>query len=139
MKRNRKLFLLIASLLLLLLPGCSEQKSQPGSEEKKLDFTVAKKEDFPEELTKLIEEKQERPFKLSYAAGDALYLCVGYGEQSSGGYSITVDKLTFHDDTIHFATTLVGPKKDEDIDPAHTYPYIVIKTQFMDNAILFEP
>ena len=38
-------------------------------------------------------EKKEASFKMTYADSGYLYLCVGYGKQDSGGYSITVDDL----------------------------------------------
>ena len=49
--------------------------------------------DIPAELSRLMEEKKEKEFQLSYETGEDLYLAKGYGRQMSGGYSIQVEEL----------------------------------------------
>ena len=71
--------------------GCSWKQEKP--EKTNLAFTVVDEARLPEELLKLVTEKKEASFKMTYADSGYLYLCVGYGKQDSGGYSITVDDL----------------------------------------------
>lgn len=132
-----KLFLLIF-LTTLPLASCGTTKKIDEENSKKLDFTVVKEIDYPEELTKLLESKKKDVFKFSYSDGENLYLCVGYGTKDSGGFSITVDHLLQTDSGIHIKTTLKGPSTDEERSSATTYPCIVIKTEFIDEPVMFE-
>lgn len=129
---------LLFFLTTLLLAGCGTTKKTNEENSKKLDFTVVKEIDYPEELTKLLESKKKDIFKFSYSDGENLYLCVGYGTKDSGGFSIVVDHLLQTDSGIHIKTTLKGPATEEERSSATTFPYIVIKTEFMDEPILFE-
>ena len=68
----------------------------------------------------------------------ALYICVGYGEQATGGYSITVKELYLTDNAIYVDTNLKGPSPEELQNPVKSYPYIVLKTENMDKTVVFE-
>lgn len=103
-----------------------------------LDFTVVEQEDIPEELIKIIDEKKENPFKLSYANSNYLYIVEGYGKQQTGGYSIQINELYETDNAIYIHTTLLGPSKDEQIEQAITYPYVVAKIEFLEKNVVFE-
>lgn len=139
MQKLKKLicFFAILFIYVTLLVSC---KSQNMSVEKirDLDFTVVEVEEVPVELKDLIEEKKGKPFKLSYSDSKFLYIVVGYGEQTTGGYSITVEDLYLTKNAIYINTNLVGPEKDEMVTQAITYPYIVVKTEFLDVSIVFE-
>lgn len=123
----------------LLLGGCGEKKD-PLEKIKDLEFTVLADENIPEELKAVIEEKKSAPFKVTYQDNGFLYVCVGYGEQVSGGYSIAVNALYLTENAIYADTTLLGPDPS---DPAAgkkntpSCPYIVIKTEFVDKPVVF--
>ena len=127
------------AVVLLLLTGCAEQKD-PLEKIKDLEFTVLADENIPEELKTVIEEKKNAPFKVTYQDNGFLYICVGYGEQVSGGYSITVNALYLTENAIYADTTLLGPDPS---DPAAgkkntpSCPYVVIKTEFIDKPVVF--
>ena len=110
------------------------------SEEKvrDIEFTVVNDEDIPETLKNAIEEKKKNAFKLSYADNNDLYLVAGYGEQPTGGYSIVVDELYATDNTIVFATTLKGPQEEQSIQNFMTYPYIVVKMEYLDYEVIYK-
>ena len=91
-----------------------------------------------EELLKLVAEKKEASFKMTYADSGYLYLCVGYGKQDSGGYSITVDDLYASGEMIYLDTSLIGPKQAKELGETPSYPYIVIKTPFEDKTVVFD-
>lgn len=130
MKRKVSL-LVLAVLLVSMLQGCS-LGSVSKDKVRDLEYTIVPEEDLPEELKTIIEEKKLQVFQLSYAAGDDLYIAIGYGEQPTGGYSIVLEELYAADDAVIVSTNLLGPDKDETVQEALTYPYIVIKTEFLD-------
>lgn len=124
-------------MAVVLLPGCSRKE---GKKEKvrDMDFTVVEESEIKEELAAIIEERKENPFQLSYEAEDYFYLVVGYGEQETGGYSITVDELYAAKDAVCIKTTLVGPSKSEEVKKAPTYPYVVVKTEAIDLPVIYQ-
>jgi hypothetical protein len=103
-----------------------------------LEFTVVEESDIPQELLKIIEEKKNSEFKITYTDNENLYICVGYGEQQTGGYSIAVNELYLTDNAIYIDTNLIGPSKDEKISEGLSYPYVVVKTEYMDKSVVFE-
>lgn len=134
----RKVFRVILSLLILCsLWGCSVQKLSI-EKLRDIDFTVVEKEDIPEELAAMIAEKETQVFKLTYADQGALYVAEGYGKQPTSGYSIEVKECYETDNAIYVRTNLIGSAKDEKIVDTDTYPYIVIKMEFIDKNIVFE-
>ncbi len=105
---------------------------------KDIEFTVVEDADLPGELKDIIEEKKENPFKLSYSNKDYLYIVVGYGRQNSGGYRISVDDLYLTSNAIYINTNLIGPTQDDMVAQGVTYPYVVVKMEFMDKNVVFE-
>lgn len=138
MKMRKKWACILTAALMaaVLVTGCGLGED----EEKKtnLEFTVVDEERLPEELKKLVEEKKAESFKLTYADGGYLYLCVGYGKQETGGYSISVNELYATDNAIYLDTNLIGPKEADVMGANPSYPYIVIKTPFMDKTVVFD-
>ena len=123
--------------LFLCFVGCSGQKLST-EKLRDIDFTVVDEEDIPDELEDMIEEKEEEPFKLTYADQGNLYIAVGYGEQPTSGYSIEVKELYETKNAIYIHTNLIGPAKDERVVERRTYPYIVVKLEFIDKNVVFE-
>ena len=119
------------------LCGCSVG-SGPSSKGNDLDFTVVSEDRLSEELKAVIDERKAAPFKVTYNDGDYLYICIGYGEQQTGGYSIAVDKLYQIEEAIYASTSLLGPGPGDDTSKAPSYPYIVIKIKYVDKAVIFE-
>lgn len=123
--------------ILCLFAGCSTEKIST-EKLRDIEFTVVPNKDIPEELTEMIDEKDEEPFKLTYADDGALYIAVGYGKQPTSGYSIKVTEAYETENAIYIHTNLIGPAKDEKILERATYPYIVVKTEFIDKNVVFE-
>lgn len=134
---GKRRLLLVFSLLLmsmLFIAGCNSKKEEV-KRVRDLEFTVVEDADVPESLKKIIDEKKVKPFTMSYTDTDYLYLVVGYGEQSTGGYSIAVDDLFEGEDAVYIYTRLVGPSEKDLVTTAFTYPYIVVKTEFIDKNV----
>lgn len=129
---------LLALLLLCMLPLTACQNTEEEIKKvKDLDFTVVEEADVPEALLELINSKKNDPFCLTYKSADAYYLCQGFGTQSSGGYSITVDELFLGENAIYIKNTLLGPGKDDLVIQTATHPYIVVKIELMEYPVEF--
>lgn len=134
--RMKKIVCLLL-VAVLFLNGCSVEDDN-GKKLRDLEFTVVEEGEVPEELAKIIEEKKNSEFKITFTDGTYLYIVVGYGEQATGGYSIAVNELYLSDNAIYLHTNLIGPSKDEKISQVLTYPHIVIKTEYLDESVVFQ-
>lgn len=134
MKKIR--LLLLAMVTMMLFAGC-EMLNTEEVKLRDLEFVILSQEVLPKELKEIVEERKSEPFKLTYSDADALYICIGYGEQKTGGYSITVDELYLTDSAIYVETTLLGPG-EQSAKKEPSYPYIVIKTEALDENVVCE-
>ena len=131
-------FLLAGVLLALLFTaGCKVSKDD-GQKGRDLEFTVAADSEVPAELKQIITEKTAQPFKLTFSDEQNLYIVVGYGSQSTGGYSIAVNALYLTSNSIVIDTELLGPAKGENPAPETSYPYVVVKTENLENPVIFQ-
>lgn len=128
---------ILSICILITLCGCSA-KELATEKIRDIDFTVVKEEDIPEELMTQIKEKETTPLKLTFADQGALYIAEGYGEQPTSGYSIEVKECFETKNAIYLHTNLLGPAKEERIVEKATYPYIVIKMEFIDKNVVFQ-
>lgn len=127
----------IFMLLIILLCACSRD----GTQEKKvsdLDFTVVNPEDISEELMTHIEERKTEAFTLIYKDGENMFLIIGYGQQSGGGYSIKVNDLYLGETSVCVNTSLEGPETGEKTDQAVSFPYIVLKIELIERPVIFD-
>lgn len=138
MRRFRIIILLLMIMAAATFISACKTEDSDIKKIKDLDFTVVEDADLPGELKDIIDEKKEEPFKLSYSNKDSLYIVVGYGKQNSGGYSICVDKLYLTSNAIYIDTNLIGPSEDDMVSQGVTYPYVVVKLEFMDQRVVFE-
>lgn len=117
------------------LCGCSLMSTEEVKL-RDLDFTILGEEMVPQELAAMIEERKADAFKMTYSDNENLYICVGYGQQETGGYSITVDELYLTEEAVYVQTTLLGPDVSEKGNKTPSYPYIVIKTEYLDLPVI---
>ena len=92
--RKRKTRVVLTALTVFLILGtlgCSAKEEIPEDKINDLDFTVVGEDQQPDSLKDIIAEKYADAFQISYTLGEDLYIAVGYGEQPSGGYSISVN------------------------------------------------
>lgn len=134
-KRLAAVFLCIG--IFIMLTGCSVQKLD-REKMREIEFTVVEEEEIPEELKTVIREKENTPFKVTYADEAALYIAQGYGSQKTSGYSIEVKECYETKNAVYIHTNLIGPSKEEKIVEAETFPYIVIKMEFIDKHVVFK-
>ncbi len=139
MERVQRAWVLLTIIVMTVATagGCAVEKTD-HSKVADLAFSVVEEDELPEELKDKIEEKKAADFKLSYETADALYIVRGYGEQETGGYSISVDELYLTKNAIFFDTTLIGPRKGDNIIQSPSFPYLVVKTELRDESVVFE-
>ncbi len=123
--------------LSLCLAACGSSVSANAQKEE-LEFTVVSEERLPGELLEIVESKKESAFKVTYADEGYLYVCVGYGKQDSGGYSVTVNDLYETENAVYVNTNLLGPKAGSTPGNSPSYPYIVLKVEFRDKTVVFD-
>ena len=132
---KRVLAVLLCMGIFCGLCGCSLMSTEEVKL-RDLDFTILGEEMVPAELATMIEERKVDAFKMTYSDNQNLYICVGYGRQETGGYSITVDELYLTEEAIFVQTTLLGPDVSEKNNKTPSYPYIVIKTEYLDQPVI---
>ena len=135
MRRFAALFCIV--FIVFTSVSCSVEKLKT-EKLKDLDFTVVKEEDIPEELQEVIAAHKEQVMKLTYADQGFLYIVEGYGRQETSGYSIEVKECFETENAIYFQTNLIGPSPDEKIVERESFPYIVVKLQYLDKNIVFQ-
>ena len=106
----------LVGLILIFLSGCSMQTNQTEKLQD-LEYTIVEEADLPEELRTILEEKKKESFKLTYEAEDSLYLS---------------------ENAIYFDTNLIGPEPSEPAAEAVSYPYLAVKTAYLDKPVVFQ-
>ena len=119
------------------LSGCSVSR-EDKDKVRDLEFQVAAQGELPQELSKLIAQKVSQPFKLTYTDSQNLYIAVGYWAQPTGGYSISVKELYLTENSIILQTELMGPEKGEDPGTEQSFPYIVLRTELLEEPVVFQ-
>ena len=122
---------------ILLLAGCSVAKKQ-SDQHQDLECTVLKEDEIPQPLAEVIEGNKTKEMKLSYEKDGLLYIARGFGEQKTGGYSITTKYCYLDEDGIHIRFELLGPSTGETLPEEATWPYIVVRLEKTGESILFE-
>ena len=129
--------LVIVSIMAAMLSACGGE-TEKEEDRNNLEFTVVSEDRLPDELKEILDQKKESAFKLTYADEGYIYICVGYGKQESGGYSVTVNELYETDNAIYVNTNLLGPKAGSSPGTSPSYPYIVLKIEFRDKTVVFD-
>lgn len=135
--KKRCVYILSMLFILIILPSCSAGRDHK-EKLRDIEFTVVNPEEVPEELMSLISEKKEEVFQLTFADKGYLYLAQGYGEKDTSGYSVEAAQCYETEDVVRIKTNLIGPPKDEEIVEKSTYPYVVVKIEYVEKNVVFE-
>lgn len=135
--QKRAISIFVICLMCMSVYACG--KKQDAMEKiKDLECTVIAEDNIPEELKEQIEEKKANAFRLTFEDKGFLYICVGYGTQETGGYSIAVNDLYETANAVYLDTNLIGPAPEEKSNQVASYPYIVVKMEFIDKPVVFD-
>lgn len=135
---QRRFFSICLICLLCFMVYACGKKQDPMEKIKDLEYTVIAEDNIPKELLAKIEEKKEDAFRLTFEDQGFLYICMGYGTQQTGGYSIAVNDLYETANAIYIDTNLIGPSPEEKKNQVKSYPYVVVKMEFLDKPVVFE-
>lgn len=135
MKRWLKLCLLVC-LTMLLLTGCGN--SEKPEDRSEVEFTVVAPDEVPEELAAEIEANKQEEIRMAYTDGGFMYLIRGYGEQKTGGYSISVVECTEDETTVYLDTRLLGPANQMQLPQEPSWPCIVLKIEAREKAAMIQ-
>ena len=124
----------VLMVTLVCMAGCTREKREKVRD---LDAVILSEEVLPAELKEIIDEKKAKPFQFTYSDRQKLYICIGYGKQETGGYSITLDELYLTDSDVVVSTTLLGPSVADREKKTATYPFIVIQTELVEQPVIF--
>lgn len=126
--------------MFLVLAGCSRKETE--GERKDIDFTVCARENLPEELFEIIEEKKDKVSKFTYTNGSFMYIVVCYGEKERENLNVVVNDLFLTSNAIYIDTTLKTDKSTSTDSVAKgeysMYPYIVLKCEKYDVPVVFD-
>jgi hypothetical protein len=128
---------LVCIFMIISIRGCGLVKEE-NSKVRDLVFTVLDEDKVPEALKTIIDERKADPFKFTYSDKEYLYICIGYGEQLTGGYSIEVYDLYLGDHCIYVSTSLLDPDEISISNSTPSFPYIVIKTEYLEETVIFQ-
>ena len=95
-------------------------------------------EEIPEQVSEIIETSKTENFRKTYSDKDYLYIIIGYGAQPTSSYSIEIQELYESSDALYITSMLKGPSRTEKVLEIETYPYIVVKVQHTDKAVVFQ-
>ncbi|MBQ9489156.1 MAG: protease complex subunit PrcB family protein [Lachnospiraceae bacterium] len=119
---------------LFALAGCLKEDTEKVRD---LTAVIVSEEALPAELKTIIDGKKEKPFQLTYSDKEYLYICIGYGKQETGGYSIVLNDLYLTETEVRVDTTLLGPELSDQAKKTATYPYLVIRTELVEQPVVF--
>ena len=118
---NRSMVLLLLIVVLAgSIWGCGRMR-QKKEKEHGVEYTVVGEDQIPDEIRKVVDVKKQEEFQMTYQEEDMLYLLQGYGIQSSGGYSIRVEKVSENGGTEGISC-----------------PYLVIKVENRHKKVVFD-
>ena len=135
LRKGVQVLLLLAMTAIMIGCGKSADKT---AKLRDLKFTVLSGEQLPAELQEMVEEQKAESFRFTFADENELYICVGCGRQPTGGYSISVTELYETENAVYVHTNLMGPSAGENKAESPSYPYIVVKLEKTDKAVVFE-
>ena len=124
-------------LLLPVLFGCGK-KEDDRSGRSEVDFEVVPKEELPAPLAEAVEENKKDEIRMTYMDGEDLYLIRGYGEQATGGYSISVLECSEDEEKVYLDTRLLGPENPDEISRDPSYPYLALRIDMRDKEVVIQ-
>ena len=138
--KNKWRFWLTLLLILSLIPAIAGCKFKIVQEENKreIPFVIVSDDCIPMELKNLIEQRKEEEIKITYVDGKDRYIIIGYGKQSTGGYSVYIKELYATDNAIYVDTSLLGPSSEKKPPKAPSYPVLVLQISEMGLPVVFQ-
>ena len=127
------------AVLLVILTACGKQETAQRTYESMQDavYEIVSGSDVPHKVNEKIFKEKEKGFGFSYRDGQALYIAFGFGEQTTGGYSIQLAAVKENEEEILIEAKLVAPKPEEVVSTLPSYPYMILKMKNTSKDIQF--
>lgn len=144
MKTLKKLLFTISIICAFCLVGCKIVTKEGAR--KDVSYQICDATKAPDELRKIIEEKKKKMFKLTYVAGDNIYICFGYGEKNSSDYAVCINDIFETENAVYVDADLKGATAtgsdceratSSDSDRFSMCPYIIIKCEKFEKPVVF--
>lgn len=136
--KNRKMLKTIVSvgIIVSICSGC-KHKEINNKKIADVEYTIVQLGEVPSEVENLIATKRSKKFRFTYKLDGDMYICIGYGKQSTGGYRIDVNNLYETESGIYVNTTLIGPRENELVLKASSYPYVIIRIEHIKKDVFY--
>ena len=135
MRKNKIKLTIILMICIAVTSACGLEKTS-SKKINDVDYTIVSAGEMPKEVSKIIEERKEKEFKVTYSDEQYTYIIIGYGKQKYSGYSIRVTNLYETVNAIFVKTEFKGPENYTEKEES-SYPYIVINIKYSDKNIIF--
>lgn len=135
MSKTRRVQIVII-FILFVFTGCKQEKMSMEKIDN-INYTIEDFTEIPNELEEEIANKRYKKFSMVYKDDEEMYICIGYGRQSTGGYSIKINDVYLSSNAVIVDSSLVGPKENELVLKAYSYPCIVFKIKSIDKKVIF--
>lgn len=96
-------------------------------------------EPLPETVYTLVQENKEKEGLYTVSENGHRYLVVCAGEQSTGGYSVKVERVMETEKAIYVQVTKSAPRADMNVIQVLTYPYQVVKISDTQKEVYLLP
>ena len=132
------LILIVLIVLGMQMQGCGVKIIPQKEVRREVEFVIVSEECIPKEIQSLIDTRKEKEMKLTFVDGNDRYIIIGYGKQSTGGYSIYIKDLYATENALYVDTCLLGPKKGNKRKEAASYPVMVLQIAEMGVPVVFK-
>ena len=125
--------------LLICLAGCGKKEETARTYENAsdIDYEIVSGSDVPYKVNEKIYRAKDKSFGFSYRDGEEMYIAFGFGEQSTGGYSIQILAAKETETAILIEARLVAPGPEEVVAASPSQPYMILKTANVEKDIQF--
>ena len=131
---RRVVICLWALAISLIISGCISVKKEKQSEN--VPFEIVEMDEIPDIMLDIIEEEEEKGFRITYEDDTGIYVGHGYGKKKWDGYRIEVDRCAVSGQFIYVHTLLKGPPKEPQ-EEISSCPYIVFRVEQTGKQVIF--
>lgn len=119
LQENKIKLTVILMICIAVTSACGWEKTS-SKKLNDVDYTIVSSQETPKEVIKIIEERKEKEFKVTYSDEQYTYIVIGYGKQKYSGYSITVTNLYETANAVFVKLNLRGRKNIRKRRKIHT-------------------
>lgn len=146
--RIKMMFLAVLSGLLLIgCIGCIRLGKDKSVKRAAVDYVVCDNTMLPDELMRIIDDRKDDKFTLSYNTNEYTYIAIGYGLHSTDGYMVELKDIFATDKACYVECSLIsreyvqsmGTETDGErvCSEPSVCPYIVLKCNKLNLPVVY--